>query len=172
MLRSSGDLIGEPKQITHPVKFYEKGNQPLEIVSSRQWYVRTMRLRPRLLERGRELESVPSHMAHRFEAWVEGLNGDWNISRQRFFGVPFPVWYPLLSDGSVDHEHPILAGEDRLPVDPTSDVPDGFTASERGVPGGFVGDADVMDTWATSSLTPQIAGHWADDPDSSCTSSR
>jgi valyl-tRNA synthetase len=165
MLRSSGDLIGEPKEISHAVKFYEKGSSPLEIVSSRQWYVRTMRMRPRLLERGRELNWIPSHMVHRFEAWVEGLNGDWNISRQRFFGVPFPVWYPVREDGSFDYDHPILAPEDQLPIDPTSDVPAGYIASQRGVPGGFVGDPDVMDTWATSSLTPQISGHWADDLD-------
>jgi valyl-tRNA synthetase len=104
-------------------------------------------------------------MVHRYEAWVEGLNSDWNISRQRFFGVPFPVWYPVAEDGSIDHDHLILAGDDRLPVDPTSDVPDGFSPEQRGKPGGFVGDPDVMDTWATSSLTPQIAGHWVDDPD-------
>ncbi len=165
MLRSSGDLEGEPKPITHPVKFYEKGSNPLEIVSSRQWFVRTMQMRPRLIERGREIVWLPSHMVHRYEAWVEGLNGDWNISRQRFFGVPFPVWYPVAEDGSVDHDHPILATDDRLPVDPTSDVPDGFSPEQRGKPGGFVGDPDVMDTWATSSLTPQIAGHWVDDPD-------
>jgi valyl-tRNA synthetase len=165
MLRSSGDLVGEPKPITHPVKFYEKGNNPLEIVSSRQWFVRTMQMRSRLIERGREIAWLPSHMVHRYEAWVEGLNGDWNISRQRFFGVPFPVWYPVAPDGSIDHDSPILASDDQLPVDPTSDVPAGYSPEQRGAPGGFVGDPDVMDTWATSSLTPQIAGHWVDDPD-------
>jgi valyl-tRNA synthetase len=165
LLEEAGALIGEPRPVSHAVRFYERGERPLEIVSSRQWYVRTMPLRPRLLERGRELRWHPPHMVHRYEAWVEGLNGDWNISRQRFFGVPFPVWYPVDADGAVDYEHPLVASEDRLPVDPSDDVPDGFSQDQRGRPGGFVGDPDVMDTWATSSLTPQIAGGWEDDPD-------
>jgi valyl-tRNA synthetase len=104
-------------------------------------------------------------MAHRYRAWVEGLTSDWNISRQRFFGVPFPLWYPIGPDGVVDYEHPLTASEERLPVDPSADVPEGYTADQRGVPGGFLGDPDVMDTWATSSLTPQIAGRWGDDDD-------
>ena len=164
-LAASGDLIGEPRAITHPVKFYERGDRPLEIVSSRQWYVRTLDLRPVLLARGEELAWHPPYMAQRYRSWVEGLNVDWNISRQRFFGVPFPVWYPLSGDGSPDYGRPLVATEDRLPVDPSTDVPEGFTEDQRGRPGGFVGDPDVMDTWATSSLTPQIAGQWADDPD-------
>jgi valyl-tRNA synthetase len=165
LLVASGAMVGEPKPIVHPVKFYEKGTRPLEIVSSRQWYVRTLPLRERLLERGRQLHWHPSYMVHRYEAWVEGLNSDWNISRQRFFGVPFPVWYPVDGNGEIDHDHPLVAGESRLPVDPSSDVPDGFGEEQREAPGGFVGDPDVMDTWATSSLTPQIAGRWVDDPD-------
>jgi len=165
MLTEAGVLVGEPKPIRHPVKFYERGDRPLEIVSSRQWYVRTLDMREQLLERGRELRWHPEHMRHRYEAWVEGLNSDWNISRQRFFGVPFPVWYPVGDDGSIDHDHPLLAAGDRLPVDPSSDVPDGYREDQRGGPGGFVGDPDVMDTWATSSLTPQIAGRREDDPD-------
>jgi valyl-tRNA synthetase len=164
-LTAAGALIGEPKAVTHPVKFYEKGDRPLEIVSSRQWFVRTLPLRDRLLERGDQIRWHPPYMAHRFRTWVEGLTSDWNISRQRFFGVPFPVWYPVGDDGEADFSSPMVAAEDRLPVDPSTDVPDGYTEDQRHAPGGFVGDPDVMDTWATSSLTPQIAGGWQDDPD-------
>ncbi len=165
LLAAAGALIGEPRPITHPVKFFEKGERPLEIVSSRQWFVRTLPMRDALLARGEELRWHPPYMAHRYRTWVEGLGSDWNVSRQRFFGVPFPVWYPVGDDGTVDHDRPLPATEDRLPVDPSTDLPDGYTEAQRGQPGGFVGDPDVMDTWATSSLTPLIAGGWGDDPD-------
>jgi valyl-tRNA synthetase len=163
LLAGSGHLIGEPRPVRHAVKFYERGARPLEVVSSRQWFVRTLEFREALLERGRQLRWHPAYMGARYASWVEGLNGDWCVSRQRFFGVPFPIWYRLDEDGNPDHEHPIVAEEARLPVDPSSDVPDGFTPDQRGTPGGFMGDPDVMDTWATSSLTPQIAGRWVDD---------
>lgn len=169
LLGESGELVGEPKPITHEVKFYEKGDRPLEIVTTRQWYIRNgardEQLRERLLARGRDLSWHPPHMRTRYETWVEGLNGDWLISRQRFFGVPFPVWYRIDDDGTVDHDDPLLPPEDALPVDPSSDVPDGYDADQRGKPGGFVGDPDIMDTWATSSLTPQIACGWETDDD-------
>ena len=169
MLRASGDLDGEPRKISRPVKFYEKGSKPLEIVTTRQWYIRNggrgAGVRAELLARGRELEWYPGYMRARYENWVEGLNGDWLISRQRFFGVPIPVWYPLDDSGEPRYAEPIVPPEDALPVDPSSDVPPGFTADQRGRPGGFAGDPDVMDTWATSSLTPQIAGGWERDAD-------
>jgi len=165
LLKESGDLVGEPRPITHAVKFFEKGDRPLEIVTSRQWFIKTIQFREALLARARELRWHPAYMQARLENWINGLNGDWCVSRQRFFGVPFPIWYPVLADGSRDYAHPIAPPEDRLPIDPSTDAPDGYRADQRDQPGGFSGDPDVMDTWATSSLTPQIAGRWLEDED-------
>ncbi|MGA1542317.1 MAG: class I tRNA ligase family protein, partial [Ilumatobacteraceae bacterium] len=169
MLRESGAMIGDPRPITHPVKFFEKGDRPLEIVTSRQWYIRNGGrgddLRRELLARGESLTWHPDHMRHRYTNWVEGLNGDWLISRQRYFGVPIPVWYPVDAHGETDYDHPIVPDESLLPIDPSTDVPPGYSADRRDLPNGFTGDPDVMDTWATSSLSPQIAGQWEEDAD-------
>jgi valyl-tRNA synthetase len=165
LLRESGELLGDPKPITHAVKFFEKGDRPLEIISTPQWYIvngaRDDALRDRLLQAGRDIGFTPEHMRVRYDNWVGGLTGDWLISRQRFFGVPIPVWYEL--DAAGERGTVIVPSEDRLPIDPSSDVPDGFTEADRGIR--FTGELDIMDTWATSSLTPQIAGGWVTDPE-------
>ncbi|MFM2411783.1 MAG: valine--tRNA ligase, partial [Actinomycetota bacterium] len=167
LLQESGEMIGDARPITHPVKFFEKGDKPLEIVTTRQWYItngaKNEDLRERLIGRGKEIAFHPDFMRVRYENWVGGLNGDWLISRQRFFGVPIPVWYPLDGDANPVFDKPIVPGEDQLPVDPSSQAAPGYTEDQRGVAGGFIGEVDVMDTWATSSLTPQIAGKWAED---------
>ncbi len=168
-LRASGDLEGDPQPTQRVANFYERGDKPLEIVSTRQWYItnggRDTDLRSALVARGDEIAWFPGYMQSRFTNWIEGLNGDWLISRQRFFGIPFPVWYRLDDDAQPIHDDPILAAEDALPVDPASQAPPGFDEAQRGEPGGFVADPDILDTWATSSLSPQIVCGWERDDD-------
>jgi valyl-tRNA synthetase len=169
LLQESGDMIGDPKPITHPVKFFEKGDRPLEIVSTRQWYIRNggrdSELRQRLLDLGKQLHFHPDFMKVRYENWVNGLTGDWLISRQRFFGVPIPVWYAVDSNGEPDFEKVLVPSSEQLPIDPSTDVPNGYTEAQRGQANGFIGEVDIMDTWATSSLTPQLGGGWLSDPE-------
>jgi valyl-tRNA synthetase len=169
LLKDAGALQGDPEKMIHPVKFYERGEKPLEIVTTRQWYIRnggrSPELREALVERGRQVEWHPEYMRHRYENWVEGLNGDWLVSRQRFFGVSVPLWYRLDEDGVADYDDPLVPDDATLPIDPQSHVPPGYTDDQRDQPGGFTGDPDVFDTWATSSLTPLLACRWDDDPE-------
>lgn len=165
LLRESGDLIGDPKKITHPVKFYEKGDRPLEIISSRQWFIKTLDSRNEFLKRSAELNWHPPFMKARLDDWINGLNSDWLVSRQRFFGVPIPVWYKVDANGEIQFDQRIVPTEDALPVDPFAEPAPGYTEDQRNQPNGFAGDPDIFDTWATSSLTPQLACGWIDDDD-------
>ncbi|RLK49256.1 valine--tRNA ligase [Microbacterium telephonicum] len=169
LLQESGELLEVSKPFTHPVKFYEKGDRPLEIVSTRQWYLRNgardAALREKLIALGAGMDWHPDFMRVRYENWTNGLTGDWLVSRQRFFGVPIPVWYGLDENGERDYDRVIVPDAATLPIDPTTDTPAGFTEDQRGVPGGFDAERDIFDTWATSSLTPQLAGGWERDPE-------
>ncbi len=158
-------LVGEPRPIEHAVKFFEKGDRPLEFMTTRQWFVRVLEHKQELLAAGDRITWHPDFMRLRYKNWTENLNLDWCVSRQRYFGVPFPLWYPVKANGDSDFDRPIVASLKSLPVDPTADVPPGFTEAQREKPGGFRGESDVFDTWFTSSLSPQIASGWLDRPE-------
>src|SRR3990167_4394949 len=162
MVQLLGDaLVGEPRATEQAVKYYEKGELPLEYVPTRQWFIDILSHKKDLLSQGDKIHWSPTFMQKRYQQWVEGLNQDWCISRQRFFGVAIPAWYPLDNDKQPQYDQPIFPSKTQLPVDPLQDCPVGYTSAQRGQPGGFIGDPDVMDTWATSSLSPQVNSHWS-----------
>lgn len=163
MLDEAGVTQGEPEKTRRPVKFFEKGERPLEFVVSRQWFILVMDKKQQLIEQGRKIAWHPDMFRKRYEDWVEGLNQDWCVSRQRYFGVPIPVWYEIDSEGQVDYEKKIFARPEDLPLDPSEQAPPGYEDDQRGASGGFVGDPDVFDTWATSALTPLIPSGWPHD---------
>jgi valyl-tRNA synthetase len=162
-LENEGSIEGEPEKIRRPVKFYERGERPLEYIVSRQWFIPVMDKKAELIAQGRKVQWHPGYFLKRYEDWVEGLNQDWCVSRQRYFGVPIPVWYAIDGDGNIDHERIIRPRDEDLPVDPSAQAPSGFDEAQRGQPGGFIGDPDVFDTWATSALTPRIPTWWPDE---------
>jgi len=167
MLQAAGVLVNPPKPIQHAVKFYEKGDRPVEILTTRQWFVKLVDKKDKLIEYGAKVKWHPEFMYARYKNWTENLSIDWCVSRQRFFGVSIPVWYPLDGNGRIQHENPILPSREQLmknAIDPMSDVPSGYTESQRNQPNGFAGEPDVFDTWFTSSLTPQLGSHWVLDP--------
>lgn len=154
-LDEEGLLLGR-EPILQSVRVHERCDTPVEYVVTKQWFVKVLDFKEQLLQAGSRVKWHPPHMELRFREWVEGLNWDWCISRQRYFGVTFPVWY-CRACGAV-----MVADETELPVDPTTRPP-----SRRCECGStdFEPETDVMDTWATSSLSPQIVGQWLDNPD-------
>lgn len=152
-LEKNGILIGK-KPLQHSVQVHDRCETALEIMKTAQWYIRTMDAKEELLELGRKIEWIPDFMRVRYGHWVENLNWDWCISRQRHFGVPFPVWY-CKKCGDIH-----VADAKDLPIDPLAKK---LKKKCRCGSSEFIGEKDVMDTWATSSVTPEIILHWADD---------
>jgi valyl-tRNA synthetase len=142
--------IEKIEPIQHVVNVHERCDTPIEILMTEQWFIKYLDLKEDMLRWGDELNWYPKYMKNRFDNWIKGLKYDWNISRQRFFGVPIPVWY-CKKCGEI-----ILADESKLPVDPLKDQPP-INECSKCKSQEIVGDKDVLDTWATSSLTPQLA---------------
>ena len=163
ILKEKNCLVGESQASRHHVKFYEKGDFPLEILSKRQWYIKILDHKEAFLKLADQVQWHPSRIKNRYVQWVEGLNQDWCISRQRAYGVPFPVWYALDENGKKDYNKVLLAKPSSLlqnPVDPQQHTPIGFEEDQRDKAKGFTAETDVMDTWASSSLTPFINSGW------------
>ena len=142
-------LLLDQRRFIQSVRIHERCDTPIEYLVTRQWFIQVLKFKDELLRAGEQVDWHPDHMRIRYRDWVENLQWDWCISRQRTFGVPFPLWY------CDDCGEVILADESQLPVDPQDSLPGGPC-----VCGGmsFTPEEDVMDTWATSSLTPQIVG--------------
>jgi len=149
-------LLVSQKDISHPVNVHERCDTPIEFMVSKQWFIKYLDLKKEFLKLGSQLNWSPKHMKVRYDNWVKGLAWDWCISRQRFFGVPIPVWYCEKCD------HEILADKSQLPVDPLKDKPITKKCPKCGH-NKFTPEKDVLDTWATSSLTPMIAAGWNED---------
>lgn len=146
-LQNAGKILKEV-EVTQHIKCAERSGAPLEIIVTDQWYIDVLSRREEILDMGSQCQWHPHHMKVRFDNWVNGLNQDWCISRQRFFGVSFPVWY---SKREGEEGKVLLPDISSLPVDPLRDLPSGYSRDE------VIADSDVMDTWATSALTPQLS---------------
>ncbi len=146
-LQKEGSLV-KTEKLKHTVNTHERCDTDIEYIATEQWYIKYLDLKDKFLEAGEKLNWHPEFMKSRYDNWIKGLRWDWNISRQRYYGVPFPLWYT--KDGKV-----ILADVSQLPVDPLTDKPKSLPLGVKMED--ILPEKDVMDTWATSSLTPQLA---------------
>lgn len=151
-LKKEGRLLRQ-EEVDHNVGVCWRCKTPVEIVAEKQWFVKIDK--ERILEEARKIKWVPEHMFSRLESWVEGMEWDWVISRQRVFATPIPVWY-CKNCGET-----IVAKEEWLPVDPTKDMPKEPCPKCGGTE--FEGEDDVLDTWMDSSITPLAITGWPDD---------
>jgi len=140
--------IDKIEEIEHVVNVHERCGTDIEILMTEQWFIKYLDLKKEMLEWGKKLKWHPAYMKVRYDNWVKGLKWDWSISRQRYFGIPIPVWY------CKKCKEINLPEEKQLPVDPLKDKP--LKKCKCGS-NEFIPEKDVLDTWATSSLTPQLA---------------
>ncbi|MEM4270741.1 MAG: valine--tRNA ligase, partial [Candidatus Pacearchaeota archaeon] len=143
-------LLKSQKPIKHMVNVHERCDTEIEFIKTKQWFVKYLDIKPDMLEWATQLKWYPDYMIHRYNNWVNGLQWDWLISNQRYFGVPLPVWYCFKCG------EPILAKESQLPVDPTKDKPP-IASCPKCECERFIPDTDVLNTWFTSSMTPQLS---------------
>jgi valyl-tRNA synthetase len=146
-LKEVGALVSQ-HEISHAANVHERCKTPIEFLKSKQWYIRVLDKKQELLNAGNEINWFPSHMKVRYDHWVQNLNWDWCISRQRHFGIPIPVW--------MNGEEVVLPSLDELPVDPSNSRPKNYSGDVDAL----VGEVDVFDTWMTSSVSPEISRNW------------
>ncbi len=152
---AAAGVMSRRYKTTHSIRAHDRDDVPVEFLTNRQWFIRVLDQKEKWLALGDQLLWHPDTMKNRYTSWVENLNWDWCISRQRYYGVPFPVWY------CADCGEPILPDAARLPVDPLSDAPESPcpACGSRA----YLPEEDVLDTWATSSMTPLIVTRWLSD---------
>jgi valyl-tRNA synthetase len=150
LLKDDGKLVKAPVKIKHSAKVGERSKYPLEILVKKQWLVKVLNVKEELHKKAKEINWYPKWMEVRIHDWIDGLAWDWCITRQRFFGVPVPVWY---SKRKGEEGKVLLPEINQLPIDPISDLPKGYNKNE------VIGEADIFDTWATSAVSPQLSIH-------------
>ncbi len=149
ILRNEGLLLAQTEKLQN-VRCAERSGAPLEILTTPQWFIKSVSHKSDMLEKSKQLNWHPQSMKIKLDTWVNGISMDWCISRQRYFGVPFPAWY---SKRKGEEGKVIFAKTEQLPVDPLKDLPEGYLRDE------IEPDYDVMDTWSTSSVSPQLNSH-------------